>query len=256
MTRRLITTLSLYLLISLSSFSENASEKNEVTQIPTLNSEENFIGGTTLLVEIEPNTSEQTGDIIPLTPKVIDRAKKILEQRLNDFEAHSTSVSTQGNRLEFIIPKMEQNKLMELRKILTTTAHLTIHKRHPQSEQLADLVAAGEDTAPGYRAYPKEIKDENGKVIGIRHVLVARRPALTGKQIAEAWPDRASNSMVMIELTPAGTKQMETFTRGLKSGKDHIVSELDGKVINDAILNADVLSKYFSISGLDNIQEC
>lgn len=214
-----------------------------------------IVGGTSFIIEVQPNVDD-FGEIIPLNSRAMDTAKTILEKRLNGSGVLDAPVSVQGNRIEILIPKISPEKAAELKRILTTTAKLTIHEQHPRSATLAEQAANGK-IIPGYRIYPQDIKDEKtGEVITTRNILVKRRPALTGKDILRAAPDYSSNSVVFIELTSEGAKKMENFTRELQAGQDHIVSILDGKVINNAVLQAEVLGKNFTISGLDSLKEC
>ncbi|WP_169334398.1 protein translocase subunit SecD [Rubritalea marina] len=252
----LIATFSFFAIISPSSLLQVIQGEKELANAHNLQGGIEIVGGTAFIIEVKPNVDEETGEVIELTPSSMDTAKAILERRLNESGTLDAPVSVQGNRIEIQIPNIDPADAQALEKILTTTAKLTIHKMHPQSPRLAGLVAAGEETIPGYRAYPQEIKDEEGNIVGTRHVLVERRPGLTGREVARAWPDRTSNTQVYIELTSTGAKQMETFTRSLTAGRDQIVSILDGKVINNATLQAEVLSKNFVISGLDNLAEC
>jgi len=142
-------------------------------------------------------------------------------------------------------------------KALFSTASLTIHKRHSDNDSLVEKIAKGEVKIPeGYRLYKQKVKDSDGKAQGTRNLLITEKPALTEKDIKVAWPDRSSNTMIFIELHDAGAKKMEAFTKPLKPGKGVIVTILGGEVINAATLQADILSKNFAISGLDNIKEC
>lgn len=253
----LIATFSFFAIISPNNFLQAIKGEKEWSKAHNLSGGIEIVGGSAFIVEVQPNVDEDTGEVIELTPSAMDTAKTILEKRLNEAGTLDAPVTVQDNRIEIQIPKIDPTDAAALKKILTTTAKLTIHERHPQSDQLARLVYEGEEHIPGYRAYPQQIKDpDTGEVLGERYVLVKRKPALTGKEVAQAWPDRASNSQVYIELTSTGAKQMETFTKSLQAGRDFIVSILDGKVINSAVLNAEVLSKNFVISGLDNIEEC
>lgn len=255
----LIATFSLFAIISPSNLMQVISGEKDLSKAHNLHGGIEIVGGTAFIIEVEPNVDELTGEITPLTPSAMDTAKTILERRLNESGVLDAPVSVQGNRIEIQIPKIDPADAEALEKILTTTAKLTIHKAHPQSAQLAELVAAGEETVPGYRAYPQDIKDpETGNVVGVRHILVKRRPALTGKEVAAAWPNRATNTEIQIELTATGGKQMEAFSATLIPGKDLIVSILDGKVINAASMKADtrILSRNFVITGLDNLEEC
>ena len=142
-------------------------------------------------------------------------------------------------------------------KALFSTASLTIHKRHPDNNNLVEKIATGEAQPPeGYKLCKLDIKDGEGQVQGQRSLLVTEKPALTEKDIKAAWSDRSTNTGVNIELNDEGAKKMEALTKSLKSREDHIVTLLDGKAINDAVLMAEVLSKHFAISGLDNLKEC
>ncbi len=140
---------------------------------------------------------------------------------------------------------------------LFSTTSLTIHKTHSDNYMLIEKIAKGDAQLPeGYKIYTQDIKDMDGQVIGTRDLLVTEKPALTEKDIQMAWPDRGTNSMVFIELNDEGAKKMEAFTKALKPGKDLIVTIFEGKAINAATLQAEFLSKYFAISGLDNLEEC
>ena len=252
----LIAAFSFFAIISPSNLMQVISGDKEFSDAHNLQGGIEIVGGTAFIIEVQPNIDEGTGEEIQLTPSAMDTAKSILEKRLNDSGTLDARVSVQGNRIEIQIPKIDPAEAAALKKILITTAKLTIHKAHPQSQRLAELVAAGEETVPGYRAYPQDVKNEAGEIIGTRYLLVSRKPALTGKEVAAAWPDRATNTSVNIELTSTGGKQMEDFTRTLTPRVDLIVSILDGKVINAATLQQQVLSSRFQITGLDSLEEC
>jgi SecD/SecF fusion protein len=255
----LIAVFSFCAIISPSNLMQVFKGEKELSKAHNLGGGIEIVGGSAYIVEVKPNVDEDTGEVIELTPSAMDTAKTILEKRLNESGALDAPVTVQGNRIEIQIPKIDPAEADALEKILTTTAKLTIHEAHPQSEQLARLVHEGEEHIPGYRAYPQDIKDkETREVLGQRYVLVKRKAALTGKDVASAWPNRALNTEVNIQLTNTGARKMETFTKSLTPGKDLIVSILDGKVISAAALapDAPVLSKNFRITGLDNIEEC
>jgi len=203
----LIATFSFFAIISPSNLMQVISGDKNFSDAHNLQGGIEIVGGSAFIIEVQPNIDEETGEVVPLTPSAMDTAKSILEKRLNDSGTLDAPVSVQGNRIEIQIPKIDPAEAAALKKILTTTAKLTIHKAHPQSQRLAELVAAGEETVPGYRAYPQDVKDEEGKIVGTRHLLVSRRPALTGKEVAASWPDRSTNTSVNIELTSTGANK-------------------------------------------------
>ncbi|MGJ8671589.1 protein translocase subunit SecD [Rubritalea sp.] len=255
----LIAVFSFCAIISPSNLIQVIKGEKELSKAHNLSGGIEIVGGSAFIIEVQPNVDEQTLEVVPLTPSSMDTAKTILEKRLNDSGTLDAPVTVQGNRIEIQIPKIDPADAAALKKILTTTAKLTIHEAHPQSAQLAQLVFEGEETIPGYRAYPQEFKDpETREIVGTRYVLVKRQPALTGKDVAYARANYATNTSVGITLTSSGGKKMETFTKSLVPGQDLIVSILDNKVINAAKLSNDVqvLSKNFEITGLDDIEEC
>lgn len=251
-----IVVLSTFAIISPSNILAVVKGEKKFSEAHNLSGGIEIVGGTSFIIEVEPNKEydEATGkDIdLPITAEAMDTAKTILEARLNESGALDAPVTVQGNRIEIQIPKIDPETADALEKKLTTAAKLTIHKLHSRS---AELLASGKRIFPGYRIYTQEIKNDKGEKIGDREILVERKPALTGKQVAGAYPDYTTNTMVNIELTAQGATTMEQFTRSLEAGRDQIVTILDGKVLNVATLQAEVLSKRFQISGLDNLEE-
>ena len=162
----LIAVFSLCAIISPSNLFQVIKGEKELVNAHNLQGGIEIVGGSAFIVEVQPNIDEVTGEVIQLTESAMDTAKTILEKRLNESGTLDALVSVQGNRIEIQIPKLDPAKAEALKTILTTTAKLTIHERHPQSAQLARLVFEGEETVIGYRAYPKEVKDEEGNILG------------------------------------------------------------------------------------------
>lgn len=253
--------LSLFAIISPSNLGEVITGKKSFKDAHNLQAGIEIVGGTSFIIEVKENKvfNEETKkeETIELDARAMDTAKVILEERLNKSGVLDAPVTIQGNRLEIQIPKISTEEADRLKELLTTAAKLTIHKLHAQdSPEVAKQVFEGTKVIPGARAYPQELRGEDGKVIGTRYVLVERRPALTGKDIERTSPNYQTNTEVLITLTSEGGKKMEEFTRSLVPRQDYIVSILDGEVMNNAVLNAEVLGKNFVISGLDDLEEC
>ncbi|GAA5495696.1 protein translocase subunit SecDF [Rubritalea halochordaticola] len=256
-----ITVLSLFAIISPKNLFLVATGEKTFKEANNLQAGIEIVGGTSFIIEVKENKvfNEETGqeETVEITPEAMDTAKTILENRLNESGTLDAPVTIQGNRIEIQIPKISTAEADRLKELLTTTAKLTLHKRHDQHNPfLAKQVFDKEEIVPGARAFPYTQKDEKTGEEFTTYVLVERRAALGGKDIARATPNYATNTEVQITLTSEGTTKMEDFTSSLKRGQDHIVSILDGEVMNDAVLNADILSKVFVISGLDNLEEC
>lgn len=205
------------------------------------------------------NKETKQEEVVPITPLKMDDTVNSLKKRLKDSGTLDAPITVKGNRIEIQIPKpISPDEAKHLKALFTTSAILTLHKRDPRHNPvLAEKVFKGEEIVPGARAYEYPQTDPNtGKAIESSYVLVERRAAISAKDIKHANPNYATETEVQITLTDDGTKKMETFTKSLKQGKDHIVCIFDGKVMIDAVLNAEKLSKMFVVSGFDNLEEC
>lgn len=209
-----------------------------------------------LVLEVLPRIDTDSGRVIPLNNEGVQIAVQELIRRLEAMQIQHGYIHINGRTITAPV-KLPAGDHKEMRERIYKNHSLTIHLVHPQSHSLAPLVASGEKKIPNYRVYPQHTLDyETGKQIGTRQILVKEAYALSEKDILRAEPDYASNSMIFIELTDAGSKKMEDFTRSLRAGRDEIATIVDGVVINSATLQAEFLSKNFTISGLDNLQQC
>ena len=249
-----VTICSLFAIISPSKIGSVLSGEETFATTSNLNGGIEIVGGTSVILEVQPNIDSETNEPIPLTPQAMDSAKIILEKRINSSGALDAPVNIVGNRLEIQIPKLPPEEAEELISLLTTSAKLTIRSVHRQSSILADKVAAG-DIEPGYVALPQTEIDKDTKEKSVRNVLVKRREALSGKYVKVAWVSPQDYSTVNIELTSEGGNKMKEFTSTLTQNVDLIATVLDGKVVNAATLNAATLGKHFVINGLDSKQE-
>ncbi|SHJ66478.1 hypothetical protein SAMN02745181_2299 [Rubritalea squalenifaciens DSM 18772] len=238
--------------LTLSAFSLHAEEKKE--EKPS-----SYIFVLEVLVNKVFNKETKQEEVVPITPLKMDDTVNSLKKRLKDNGTFDASITVKGNRIEIQIPKpISPDEAKHLKALFTTSAILTLHKRDPRHNPvLAEKVFKGEEIVPGARAYEYPQTDpKTGKAIESSYVLVKRRAAISAKDIKHANPNYATGTEVQITLTDDGTKKMETFTKSLKQGEDHIVCIFDGKVMIDAVLNAEKLSKIFVISGLDSLEEC
>jgi SecD/SecF fusion protein len=103
---------------------------------------------------------------------------------------------------------------------------------------------------PGYRAYKMKGKDSE-KTEFTRPILLNRRMALGGSDIANATPSPQQNDAVAITLNSAGEDKMIALTKDMRPGVDRIAIVLDGEVISAPVVNQVPLGKQFIVEGLN-----
>ena len=107
----------------------------------------------------------------------------------------------------------------------------------------------GSEIVPGYRAYMLKGKDEDGNEYH-RPILLNRRIALGGSDIANAVPSPQQTDAVAITLNGDGTDKMIALTKNMRPDMDRIAIVLDGEVISAPVVNQVPLGKQFIIEGL------
>ncbi|MFC5051623.1 hypothetical protein ACFPK9_13540 [Rubritalea spongiae] len=179
----------------------------------------------------------------------------IVNELLEENNIKANPITYSKDSLKFQSSSLRAN-LKQLERIFTPNSsgspiQLGIHARHPECDSLTQAILAGTQDAPtGYKLVQMQNKSSSTKY------LLISEPHLTEKDIINAFPDRSTNAQVYITLTNDGAEKMKKFTRSLTSGSSFIVTTFNGKAVNNAILNAEVLSKNFVISGLDDRTEC
>jgi SecD/SecF fusion protein len=110
-------------------------------------------------------------------------------------------------------------------------------------------VQDGSEIVPGYRAFTLKGKDDDGNEYK-RPILLNRRMALGGKDIASAVASPQQADAVDITLNSDGTDKMIALTKNMLAGQDSIAIVLDGEVISAPVVNQTPLGKRFIIEGL------
>ncbi|MEX1116090.1 MAG: protein translocase subunit SecF, partial [Akkermansiaceae bacterium] len=85
----------------------------------------------------------------------------------------------------------------------------------------------------------------------LRPILLNRRMALGGSDIANAVPSPQQGDAVSITLNSDGTDKMIALTKDMRPGVDRIAIVLDGEVISAPVVNQVPLGKQFIIEGLN-----
>lgn len=213
-----------------------------------------IVGGSSFTMQVQPRDDEN-GNKIPVTQEDTDNAIVIIEKRLNESGIAEPVIFRQGvNRFVVQMPGVKPEDSEAIRKKLQEAAKLELREVHPQSDLLADQVAAGEHIEPGYKVFPYAYKVEEGtpqeKEL-TRNILLNRRPAVEGKNIVRATPDPMGGGRVDITLNGEGEDKMIALTSPMAEGRDRIAIVLDGKCISAPVVQQVPLGKQFQITGLN-----
>jgi SecD/SecF fusion protein len=215
-----------------------------------------ILGGSSFSLTIQPR-ADADGNAMPITPQQVDQAIMVIEKRLNSMGTAEPIIARQGaNGILLQMPGVEPEESARIRTTLEKVAKLELREVSPRNEEvgpdgksLAARVLAGSEIIPGYRAFEHKSKDEDGNEIK-RPILLNRRAALGGSDIALATPSPQQADAVAITLNGDGTDKMIALTKNMQTGKDRIAIVLDGEVISAPVVQQVPLGKQFIIEGL------
>lgn len=211
-----------------------------------------ILGGSSFTLRVqEKETTDGTRQ--PLTNEQVDQAIAVIEKRLNGMGTSDAMIARQGSdRILVQMPGVEPEDSLRIRGTLEKIAKLELREVNPRSEDigkdgktLAQRVAEGSEMVPGYCSYT--LVHEGEFPIPI---LLNRRAALGGSDIANAFPSPQQNGAVGITLNSKGADKMFRLTQNMRIDQDRIAIILDGEVISAPIVQAVPLGRDFSISGL------
>jgi SecD/SecF fusion protein len=215
-----------------------------------------ILGGSSFSLHIQPRTNAD-GSEMPVTPSQVDQAIIVIEKRLNGMGTAEPIIARQGsNGILLQMPGVEPQESDRIRATLQKVAKLELREVCPRNDELgpdrrplADRVADRSEIVPGYQAFIHKSKDEDGKEIQ-RPILLNRRAALGGSDIAMANPSQQQADAVDITLNNVGTDKMIALTKNMRPQIDRIAIVLDGEVISAPVVNQVPLGKQFVITGL------
>ena len=215
-----------------------------------------ILGGSSFSLTIQPR-SDVNGEPMPITPSQVDQAIMVIEKRLNGMGTAEPIIARQGNNgILLQMPGVEPGESARIRTTLEKVAKLELREVSPRNAEvgpdhktLAARVLAGSEIVPGYRAFNHKSKDEEGKEVLVP-ILLSRRAALGGSDIALATPSPQQADAVAITLNGGGTDKMIALTKNMRPGVDRIAIVLDGEVISAPVVNQVPLGKQFVIEGL------
>jgi SecD/SecF fusion protein len=215
-----------------------------------------IIGGSSFSLRVQEREADD-GTKMPVTIQQIDQAILVIEKRLNGMGTAEPMIARQGaNGILVQMPGVEPEESARIRATLEKVAKLELREVSARSEEpgpdgksLAQRVQDGAEIVPGYRAYTLKGKDEDGNEYK-RPILLNRRMALGGSDIADAVPSPQQADAVAITLNGDGTDKMIALTKNMLPQQDRIAIVLDGEVISAPVVNQVPLGKQFIIEGL------
>ena len=213
-------------------------------------------GGSSFSLHIQPRTGED-GVEMPITPSQVDKAIEVIEKRLNGMGTAEPIIARQGSDgILLQMPGVEPGESDRIRETLRKVAKLELREVSPRDSEpgadgksLATRVSERSEIVPGYQAFIQKHKSEDGKEIETP-ILLSRRTALGGSDIALAVPSQQQPDAVEITLNGGGTDKMIALTKNMQEGRDRIAIVLDGEVISAPVVNKVPLGKQFVVEGL------
>ncbi len=215
-----------------------------------------ILGGSSFTLRIQERDDEK-GEKVPIDNEQVDQAIKVIEGRLNSMGTAEPLIARQGTDGIIVqMPGVEPEESANIRKTLEKVAKLELREVSPRNDErgtdgktLAERVANGSEIVPGYKAYLEKRKSEDGTETS-QHILLNRRIALGGSEIARAYPSQQQADAVDITLNSEGEDKMIALTQNMQPGRDRIAIVLDGEVISAPTVQSVPLGKNFNITGL------
>jgi len=215
-----------------------------------------IVGGSSFSLRIQEREGDD-GMKMPITKEQVEQAILVIEKRLNALGTTEPLIARQGSDGILVqMPGVSPEESANVRTTLEKVAKLELREVSPRNDEpgpdgksLAQRVQDGDELVPGYRAYILKGKDEDGNEY-TRPILLNRRMALGGSDIASAYPSPQQADAVAISLNNDGTNKMIALTKNMRAGQDRIAIVLDGEVISAPVVNAVPLGKNFIIEGL------
>lgn len=215
-----------------------------------------IVGGSSFTLRVQPRESD-SGEKMEVTPQQVEQAIIVIEKRLNSMGTSEPLIARQGaDGILVQMPGVEPETSAKIRETLEKVAKLELREVSRRNDEpgddgkpLAERVQNGSEIIPGYKAYTLKGKDEDGNEY-TRPILLNRRMALGGSDIADAVPSPQQADAVSITLNAEGTDKMIALTKNMRSGLDRIAIVLDGEVISAPVVNQTPLGKQFIVEGL------
>ena len=201
-----------------------------------------IVGGSSFTLRVQPRESD-SGEKMEVTPQQVEQAILVIEKRLNGMGKSEPLIARQGaDGILVQMPGVEPETSAKIRETLEKVAMLELREVSRRNDEpgddgkpLAERVQNGSEIIPGYKAYTLKGKDEDGNEY-TRPILLNRRMALGGSDIADAVPSPQQADAVSITLNAEGTDKMIALTKNMRSGLDRIAIVLCSYIVISATL--------------------
>jgi SecD/SecF fusion protein len=215
-----------------------------------------IVGGSSFSLKVQQR-EDDSGNKMPVTKEQVAQAIEVIEKRLNGLGTSEPLIARQGDDGILVqMPGVETEESERIEATLEKVAKLELREVNRRTgepdaagKSLAQRVMDGDVIEPGYRAYTLTQKDEDGNETS-SPILLNRRMALGGSDIANAVPSPQQADAVAITLNGDGTDKMIALTQNMQKEVDRIAIVLDGEVISAPTVNQTPLGKNFIIEGL------
>jgi SecD/SecF fusion protein len=215
-----------------------------------------IVGGSSFSLRVQPR-EDANGNKMPVTKEQVEQAISIISKRLDSMGGKESMIAQQGESGILVqMPGATPEEGEQIKKILEKVAKLELRQVSPRSNEsgadgksLAQRVFDRTEIVPGYQAFEYKQKNQEGKETK-EVILLNRRAALTGSDIAVARPSVQQPDAVDIVLNGAGEDKMIALTKDMTPKVDRIAIVLDGEVISAPVVNSVPLGKSFYVEGL------
>lgn len=214
-------------------------------------------GGHSFLFRVGSRVDEG-GAKIPVTKEEVEQAISVIQGRLEDMGIAEMIVNQEGEGgILLKVPGVGAEEAGRIRAMLEKTSKLELREVSPRNNEtdadgktLAQRVQDGAEIVPGYRAYNHRSKDADGNESTLP-ILLNRRAALDGGDIAIASLSASRPDAVDITLNGTGTDKMIAFTKDMRPNLDRIAIVMNGEVMSVPVVQSVPLGRNFMINGLD-----
>ena len=194
-------------------------------------------GGARFTLKLNP------GAEVRLRPEDQDQAVDVLNRRLNALGTSDVLIAKQGEDMIIVdVPnrdgqKIDEERLEQLRTILTQAANLNFHLSHPEDSRakVSELTAELEEGETPFildglvLPFRKDMIREGGR----EQMIVRKVPGIVGDDVADAWTfNQAGRWEIMVKLKGNGKEALYEMSRNNVNNGVSMAIVLDGEIIS------------------------
>jgi preprotein translocase subunit SecD len=189
-------------------------------------------------------------EIAKLENQVIEQSIEIVRRRVDEMGTKELTLQRQGRqRILLQVPGLDNPE--QLKKLIGKTARLTFHL----VDEKANIAAAQAGRiAPNNKILPFQLKANHPQNSAIQHLVVERKPLLTGDVLTNASPAvRDGQPEVHFSFNTIGARTFGSITKEHVGKMFAIV--LDDQIISAPVIREPILGGSGTISGGFTLQE-